>query len=156
MTFIQIFFLFLFNLVCNLFFLRIMILEHLHFCLANHASVSHLLRGQLHLLECYCRNCLIGTHMCAHPVSEWLVFFTLQGELFTSCNVFQPYVRKDRGNRGVNQMGTDLDRGRGGPENSQICADILYGWHQRLHFNGLFLIKIYNLWAKKVQSSYAW
>ena len=25
-------------------------------------------------------------------------------------------------------MWTGLDRGRGGPENSQICADILYGW----------------------------
>ena len=27
----------------------------------------------------------------------------------------------------VNQMWTGLDRGRGGPKNSQICADILYG-----------------------------
>ena len=51
-----------------------MILEHLHFCLANHACVSHLLRGQPHLLECYYRNCLIRTHMCVHPVSEWSVF----------------------------------------------------------------------------------
>ena len=39
--------------------------------LANYAAcVSHLLRGQPHLLECYYRNCLIGTHMCVHPVSE--------------------------------------------------------------------------------------
>ena len=38
--------------------------------LANHVCVSHLLRGQPHLLECYSRNCLIGTHMCVHPVSE--------------------------------------------------------------------------------------
>ena len=50
--------------------LKIMILEHLHFCLVNHACVSHLLRGQPHLLECYYRNCLIGTHGCVHPVSE--------------------------------------------------------------------------------------
>ena len=39
--------------------------------LANYAAcVSHLLRGQLHLLECYYRNCLIGTHMRVYPVSE--------------------------------------------------------------------------------------
>ena len=38
--------------------------------LANYACVSHLLRGQPHLLECCYRNCLIGTHMCVHPVSE--------------------------------------------------------------------------------------
>ena len=38
--------------------------------LANHACVSHLLRGQPHLLKCYYRNCLIGTHTCVHPVSE--------------------------------------------------------------------------------------
>ena len=38
--------------------------------LANHACVSHLLRGQPHLLECYYRNCLIGAHMCVHLVSE--------------------------------------------------------------------------------------
>ena len=59
----------------NLFFFQIMILEHLHFCFANHACVSHLLRGQPHLLECYYRNCLIGAHMCVHPVSEWSDFF---------------------------------------------------------------------------------
>ena len=34
--------------VCIFFFL-ILILEHLHFCLANHACVSHLLHGQPHL-----------------------------------------------------------------------------------------------------------
>ena len=28
----------------------------------------------------------------------------------------------------VNQMWTDLGRGRRDPKNSQICADILYGW----------------------------
>ena len=67
----------------NLFFFQ----EQLHFCLANHACVSHLLHGQLHLLECYYRNCIIGRHMCVHPVSEWSGFFTLQCELFTSCNV---------------------------------------------------------------------
>ena len=66
------------------FFFQIIILEHLHFSLANRACPSHLLCGQLHLLVC---NCLIGTHMCVHPVSKWSVFFTLQFELFTSYNV---------------------------------------------------------------------
>ena len=47
----------------------------LAFCLANHACVSHLLRGQPHLLECYYQNCLIGTHMYVHPVSEMISFF---------------------------------------------------------------------------------
>ena len=32
------------------------------------------------------------------------------------------------GGGGVNQMWAGLHRGRGGPKNSQICADILYGW----------------------------
>ena len=71
----------------SLFFFQIMILEKLHFCLANHVCVSHLLHGQPHLLECYYWNCIIGTHMCVHPVSEWSDFFTLPCELFTSCNV---------------------------------------------------------------------
>ena len=44
------------------------ILEHLHFCLANHACVSHLLSGQPHLLECYYRNCLIGAHVCTSSI----------------------------------------------------------------------------------------
>ena len=51
-----------------------MILEHLHFCLANHACVSDLLRGQPHLLECYYQNCPTGTHMCvlvSSLVSAW-------------------------------------------------------------------------------------
>ena len=46
---------------------------HVMSCLC-HACVSHLLRGQPHLLECYYRNCLIGTHICVHPVSEWSDF----------------------------------------------------------------------------------
>ena len=36
--------------------------------LANHARVSHLLRGQPHLLKCYYRNCLIGTHVCPSSI----------------------------------------------------------------------------------------
>ena len=81
-------------------------------------------------LECYYRNGLIGTHMCIHPVSEWPVFFTLQWDLFTSCNVSNnaSLVSSGAGGGGVNQIWTGLDRGRGDPKNSQICADILYGW----------------------------
>ena len=71
----------------SIFFFQIMILEHFHFCLANHACVSHLLRGQPHLLECYYWNCLLRTNMCVHPISEWSGFFTLQCELFTSYGV---------------------------------------------------------------------
>ena len=63
-----------------------MILEHLHFCLANHACVSPLLRGQPHLLESYDRNCLIGTHVSTSSI-RIISFFTVQCELFTSCNV---------------------------------------------------------------------
>ena len=98
----------------NLFFFQ-MILEHLHFCLASHACVSHLLRGQPYLLECYYRNCLIEKHMCLHPVSEWSVFFTLQCELFRSCNVANnaSLVSARTEGRGlIKQMWTGLDRGK--------------------------------------------
>ena len=112
----------------NLFSFQMMVLKHLHFCLSNHACVSHLLLGQPHLLECYYQNCLIGTHMCVHPVSEWSVFFTLRCELFTSCNVsnnvslVSARAGEKRGSGGVvNQMWIGLDRGRGGPKNSQIA-----------------------------------
>ena len=70
----------------NLFFFQIMILEHLHFCLTIHACVSHLLHGQPHLLEWYYRNCLIGTHVSTSSI-RMINFFTLQCELFKSCNV---------------------------------------------------------------------
>ena len=98
---------------------------------SNHACVSHLLRGQPHLLECYYRNCLIGTHMCVHPVSEWSVFFTLQCELFTSCDVSNnaSLVSAPTGGWGGGQPNVDRSgQGEGGPKKSQICADILYGW----------------------------
>ena len=42
--------------------------ECINFCLANHACVPHLLSGQPHLLECYYRNCLIGTHVCTSSI----------------------------------------------------------------------------------------
>ena len=70
LTFIQILFLFLFNLVCNLVILK------------NISIIQFAV-----IIICYYWNCVIGTHVCVHPVLEWSVFFTLQCELFTSCNV---------------------------------------------------------------------
>ena len=120
----------------NLFFFQIMILEHLHFCFANHGCVSHLLRGQPHLLECYYRNSLIGTHVCVHPVSEWSDFFYPSVWILHKLQCFkqcQPCLRTDRGwgggGRGDGQPNVDRPgQGDGGPKYSQICADILYGW----------------------------
>ena len=116
MTFIQILFTFLFNLVGNFFFFQKTILEHLHFCLANHACVSHLLHGQPHLLECYYPNCVIGTHVCTSSM-RMISFFTDQCELFTSCNVSNnaSLVSAWTGGVGrvVNQIWTGLNRGRG-------------------------------------------
>ena len=64
--------------------------------------------------------------------NRMISFFTLQCELFTSCNVSNNAsivsTRTVGSGKGmVNQMWTDLDRRRGDPKNSQICADILYG-----------------------------
>ena len=106
----------------------------LAFCLANHACVSHLLRGQPHLLECYYQNCLIGTHVCTSSI-RMISFFTLQCQLFTSCNVSNNaslVCARTGGGGGEGGGQPNVDRpGRGGgggsPKNSQICADILYG-----------------------------
>ena len=102
---------------------------HFISCLC-HACVSHLLRGQHHHLECYYRNFLIGTHMCVHPVSEWSVYFTLQCELFPSCNVSNnTSLLSARTRGGGGQPNVDRPGQReGDPKDSQICADILYGW----------------------------
>ena len=108
--------------VYKIFILLVFNRECRNFCLANHACVSHLLRGQPHLLECCYRNCLIE-HTCVHPVSEWLVFFTLQCELFASCNVSNNAILVSPRTGGVgvvNQMWTGLDRGRGGPKISKF------------------------------------
>ena len=105
---------------------QIMILEHLHFCLANRACLSDLLYGQLHLLEYYYRNCLIGTHMCVHPVSKWSVFLTLQCELFTSCNVSNnaSLVSPWAGRRGGQpNVGRPAQRERGSQKFPNLC------WH---------------------------
>ena len=63
------------------------------------------------------------------------IFFSLQCELFTSCNVLNNAspVSAWTGGRGGGEGGDgqpNVDRpgqGDGGPKNSQICADILYG-----------------------------
>ena len=106
---------------------------------SNHACVLHLLRGQPHLLEWYYRNCLIGTHMCVHPVSEWSVFFTLQCELFTSWNVSNNdslVSARTGGGEGGGQPNVERPgQGEGGPKNPQICADILYGWPLSCHIS---------------------
>ena len=52
-----------------------MILEHLHFCLVSCACLSHLLCGKLHLLECYYRNCLMGTHVCTSSIKMISFFY---------------------------------------------------------------------------------
>ena len=38
-----------------------------------------------------------------------------------------PHEQRESGDV-VSEVLTDLDRARKGPKNSQICADILYGW----------------------------
>ena len=117
----------------NLLVFQIMILEHLHFCLVNHACMSHLLCGQPHLLECYYQNCLIRTCMCVHPVSEWSVFLPFN----VNCSqvaMFQIMAalcvhREGEGRGGGWSPNVDrLGQGEEGPKNSQVCADILYGW----------------------------
>ena len=119
----------------NIFFFQIMILEHLHFCLANHACVSLLLCGQPHLLECYYQNYLIGTHMCTCSI-RMISFFTLLCKLLTSCNVSNNASlvsarTGDGGEGGGGQPNKDRPwQGEGSPKNSQICEDILYQWPQ--------------------------
>ena len=114
------------------------ICEQLHFCFANHACVSHLLRAQPHLLGCYYRNCLIGTHMCVHLVSEWSVFYPSVW-IFTSCNVSNNVslasARREVGVGGgwwsTKYAQAWTGEGAAGLKNSQICVDILYGWPLR-------------------------
>ena len=105
-----------------------------HFSLANHAWVSHLLHGQPHLLECYYRNCLIGTHMCSE--SEWSVFlnFSVNCSKVAMFQIMPALCLHRQGESGgqVNQMWTGLDRERG-TKNPQTCAEILYGWTLAWH-----------------------
>ena len=93
--------------------------------------------------ECMERNVMISFRILSslecflrYFQTEWLVFFTLQCELFTTCNVSNNASLvsartgggSERGGGVVNQIWTDMDRGGGGPKNSQICSEILYGW----------------------------
>ena len=57
-------------------------------------------------------------------------FFTLQCELFTSCNVSNNASLVSARTGGVGwstKCGQAWTGGGGGPKNSQICADILHG-----------------------------
>ena len=105
------------------------------FQLASNACVSHLLRGQLNLLECYYWNCLIGTHMCIHPVSEWSVFLPFSVNCSQAAMIqIMPALCLHRQGEGVGGGQPNVDRpveGGGGPKNSQICVDTLYGWPLR-------------------------
>ena len=68
-----------------------------------------------------------NTHVCTSSIR---MNCFLLCELFTSCNVSDnaSLVSARTGREGVvNQIWTGLGRGRGDPQNSQICADILYG-----------------------------
>ena len=96
-------------------------------------------------------NCLIGTHMCVHPVSEWSVFLPFSVNCSVAMFQIMPALcPHGQGEGVVNQMWTGLDRGRG-PKNSQICADILYGWPQK-HSETLRSILKTHRWNKKLFS----
>ena len=62
--------------------------------------------------------------------TEWSVFSTLQCELFTSCNVSNnaSLVSTWTGGGGWSTKCGQAWIGEGWPKNSQISADILYGW----------------------------
>ena len=61
--------------------------------------------------------------------NRMISFFTLQCELFTSCNVSNnASLVSARTGGGGGQPNVDRPgQGEGGRKNSQICADILYG-----------------------------
>ena len=72
--------------------------------------------------------------MCVHPVSEWSVFLPFsvncsQVAMFQIMPALCPHGQGGGG--GVQPIQPNVDRpGQrdGGPKNSQICADVLYGW----------------------------
>ena len=82
------------------------------------------------LLESYYRNCLIGTHMCVHPVSEWSVFlpFSVNCSQVAMFQIMSALFPHGQGERWWSTKCGQAYTGGGGPKNSQICADILYGW----------------------------
>ena len=70
-----------------------------------------------------------STHVCTSSI-RMISFFTLQCELFTSCSVSNnaSLVCPHGQGEGFGQPNVDRPgEGEGGPKNSQICADILYG-----------------------------
>ena len=74
-----------------------------------------------------------NTHVRTSSI-RMISFFTLQCELFTSCNVWNntSLVSARTGVGGCSQPNMDRPgEGRGRFKNSQICTDILYGWPLR-------------------------
>ena len=87
-----------------------MILEHLHFCLANHAfcvTLTSLSTPSFGVLLSNLSN--RNTHVCTSSI-RMISFFTVQCDLFTSCNVSNNAslvsARTREGGRVVNQMWT--------------------------------------------------
>ena len=69
------------------------------------------------------------SNTCAY-IQYQIRFFTLQCEFSTSCNVSYNASLASAQTGGVGGGHPNVERpgqGEGGPKNSQICADILYG-----------------------------
>ena len=95
-----------------------MILEDLHFCLVNHACVTFTSWSTPSFGMLLSKLSNRKTHVCTSSI-RMISFFTLQCELFTSCNVSNnaSLVSAWAGGQGVdNQMWTGLGRGRGVPK----------------------------------------
>ena len=60
--------------------------------------------------------------------NRMISFFTLQCELFTSCNVSNiASLMEGKGGMDGQSNVERSGQGKGGPKNLHICADILYG-----------------------------
>ena len=71
--------------------------------------------------------------MCVHPVSKWSVFlsFSMNCSQVVMFQIMPALCTHGQGEGGTGGGQPNVDRpgqGQGGPKNSQICADILYGW----------------------------
>ena len=83
--------------------------------------------------------------MCVHPESEWSGFFALHCELFTSCNVpnnASLVSARTKGEGLVNQMWTDLDRGRWGgvPKIPKFVPTFFMDDPKERQLNSIFLL----------------
>ena len=97
----------------------------------NRECMEHNVRESFRILssfECFLR----------YFQTEWSVFLPFsvncsQVAMFQIMPALCPHEQRESGDV-VSEMLTDLDRARKGPKNSQICADILYGWPLRVAF----------------------